>query len=282
VTNRQDLVNAVTCPCYVKLAHSTAGCGVWRVENAAERDRLADMLMSSGQMDGRAEMLVQQPAPGTLCVAQSVFQHGRLLGLHCYQARAQGVGGSAWARVSVSHPVVGEHLAKLGAHLNWHGALMFDYLYDPAEGTPRYIDGNPRIGETFNATRSGVNLCELLVQVSLDRQLEPLPAGQEGVLTHNLVMRLMALAQEEGRRWPLFRELGRRVRRRGLYSGSQDEQTRWSDVVSLVPAAFLTAQLAINPRSARRIVAGAVDNYALSAEAARTIRELDPEQSLKS
>ena len=50
---------------------------------------------------------------------------------------------------------------------------MLDYLYDMANGRPAYIDANPRIGETVNATLSGLNLCELLVQVSRGGAVAP-------------------------------------------------------------------------------------------------------------
>src|SRR5262249_26049297 len=153
-----------------KLAHSTAGCGVWHV---SDRRELKSLLSQVSQEPGR-ELLIQQPARGAFCVAQSVFQQGRLVAVHCYQARAQGVGGSAWARSSVSHPVVIGHLERLGRHLAWHGALMLDYFYDPDAG-PAYVDSNPRIGETVNAVKSGVNLCEALVRVSRGEEVERYP-----------------------------------------------------------------------------------------------------------
>src|SRR5262249_13862373 len=141
------------------------------------------------------EFLIQQPAAGTFCVAQSVFQQGRLVAAHCYQARAQGIGGSAWARTSVAHPLVIEHLERLGGHLAWHGALMLDYLYDPSTG-PAYVDSNPRIGETMNATLSGVDLCEALVRVSRGEEVGRYPESRAGIRTHSLMMSLMALARK--------------------------------------------------------------------------------------
>jgi hypothetical protein len=273
VRSRKELEQPHPMPCYVKLAHSTAGRGVWRVESAPQLRELAERLEREGQLDGNA-VLVQQPARGVFSVVQSVFQHGRLLAAHCYQARAQGVGGSAWARVGVRHPVVLEHLQRLGTQLRWHGALMFDYFFDTATGRPEYIDANPRIGETFNATLSGVNLCDLLLKVSLDQPVDP-PRGREGVRTHSLLMSLLGQAEATAGRGAIVAELGRALLRRGNYRDSQDELTRpRQDVFSLLPAVQVVGRLLFHPRSAGRIIGGAVSNYALTETTVRMIREL--------
>lgn len=279
VKTRGELQAVATFPCYVKLAHSTAGCGVWRAHSTAELHALADQLDHDGQLDGRTEILVQQPAPGVLAVVQSVFQHGRLVAGACYQARALGVGGSARARVSVSHPLVMEHLQKIGAALSWHGALMFDYIYNPQTNQPAYIDASPRIGETLNATLSGVNLCELLVRVSLGEQVQATATPRIGVKTHSAMMSLMAAALHNERRWPVLREVGRAMFGLDVYAGSQDELTRpGQDWLSLVPAAVLAVQMFVSPQSAKAVVSQTVNNYALSETAARVIHEKSVEE----
>ena len=139
--------------------------------------------------------MVQQPAEGDYCVVQAVFQHGRLLAAHCYTARARGVGGSAHARESVWHAEVVDDVARLGTTLAWHGALHMEYFVDQATGRRQYLEANPRIGETMNATWAGVNLCEVLVQVSLDRDIAPLPPSQPGIRTHSLMMSLLGAAE---------------------------------------------------------------------------------------
>jgi hypothetical protein len=270
--SREELERVADCPCYVKLAYSTAGCGVWSVRDPAGLRQVADRLEREGFLDGRHEILVQQPASGVLGVVQSVFQHGRLVAAHCYQARALGVGGSARARIGVSHPTVVEHLARLGARLNWHGALMLDYLYDPARSQPTYIDSSPRIGETFNATRSGVNLCDLLVRVSLGEDVDSPPSTRPGVQTHSVMMSLVALAAQRGKRGHLLAELARAWAGRGVYAHGEDELTRpRDDPPSLLPAAFVTGQLLLNPRAAERIVRRTVDNYGLDERAVLAI-----------
>jgi predicted ATP-grasp superfamily ATP-dependent carboligase len=270
-----DALKQMDTPCYVKLAHATAGRGVWYVRDGREAEELVGRLERDGLVGDDREVLVQQPAPGTLCVVQSVFRNGRLVGGHSYRARSLGVGGSAWARESVAHPVVLEHLGRLGAHLRWHGALMLDYLFDEATGRPAYIDANPRIGETLNATLSGVNLCALLVEVSLGRAVERHPPGRAGVRSHNLLNRLLAAGQAGATRRQLLTELARAWGRRGHYARSQDELTRpGEDPLSLLPALVLTTQLLLDPRAADRVVRRTVERYALTGAAVQAIRQL--------
>jgi predicted ATP-grasp superfamily ATP-dependent carboligase len=275
VSTRQELEQVCDFPCYVKLPFSTAGCGVWLVRDRDDLQRVAGRIEQAGLLAGQSQVLVQQPAAGALCVVQSVFQQGRLVAGHCYQARALGVGGSAWARVSVAHPLVLEHLGIIGSRLGWHGALMLDYLYDPRTGQPAYIDANPRVGETLNATLSGVNLCEVLLHVALGHQVAPRAPARVGVQSHSVVMRLLAGAQRGENRRRLLAELGNAWMRRGLYAGSAEELTRpWEDPLSLFPAAVLAGQLLINPGSADRLIQRTVDNYALSEAAARIVGQL--------
>jgi hypothetical protein len=270
---RAQLEQAVTFPCYIKLPYSTAGRGVWLVGNAAERDVVAQRLEKEGRLGDASEVLVQQPAAGVLGVVQCVFQYGRLVAGHCYQALAMGVGGSARARISVHRPLVLEQVAALGAHLHWHGALTFDYLWDA--GRAAYIDANPRIGETLNATLSGVNLCAALVQVALDLPVSSCALGRAGVRTHNTLLTLLAHALHGRTRRALLAELWQACTHQHLYAGSQDELVRpRDDLLSLVPAAWLTGRVLVTPHSAERLVNGTVENYALTEEAARSIREL--------
>jgi len=265
-------------PCYVKLEYSTAGRGVWRVENAEQMREVAREVrgLASG-FDEPLPLVVQQPAAGAFHAVQAVFRHGDLAAAHCYRGRAVGVGGSFHGREGLRHPFVLDDVARLGAALGWHGAIHAEYFLDEA-GRPTYIEANPRIGETLNATLSGVNLSEALVRVSLDEPVEAPAAIREGIKTHAVMMGVMAAAERgEGRR-AISAELWRACRHRGVYADSQDELTRpREDPWSLLPAAFVTSQLLFRPGVVRRIVRRAVENYGLDAAAVRRIAALPAE-----
>ena len=278
VRSRAELDRDWDFPCFIKLAHSTAGGGVRKVDDRKELAAALDEFTQRGLSLEGSETMVQQPGIGVQSTVQAVFQQGRMVAAHCFEARAIGVGGMSMARVSASHPIVLEQMARLGRHVNWHGATFIDYFYDAATGQPQYIEANPRIGETVNAWLSGVNLCEALVQVSLGESVTPPLSPRIGVRTHSGFMILMAKALKGASRGELWRE--RRMMRRGedLYADSEDELTRpRDDRLSVIPALAVTAELLLNPSRARTIVKKTVDNYSLPAAATQHIREMPPE-----
>ena len=274
VTTGSELLASEPLPCFVKQPYSTAGRGVHLVRSQPELQALLQRLRDTGQWQEGAELLVQSPATGVQATAQSVFQHGRLVGFHSFEARALGVGGMSMARVSAVHHDVREHLRRLGEHLQWHGALFLDYFYDADQG-PQYIEANPRIGETVNALLSGVNLCEQLIRVSVGATVEPLPLGRSGIRSHSGFMVLMAQAMSGASRRALLREGWDWLSGTALYAASEDELTRpRSDPISLVPAAATAAQLIAYPRRAGALVDKAVNNYALADEMVPQIRAM--------
>lgn len=289
VRTRRELIAASVFPCYVKLGHSTAGSGVFRVENASQLSTVAETMDAAGLLDGHCETIVQQPAVGVQSTVQAVFQHGRLVAAHLFEARTLGVGGMSPARVSADHPVVFEHVAAIGRRLNWHGATFIDYFYDHETGRPEYIEANPRIGETVNATLCGVNLVETLLAVSVGDELptlapstcSALAASSAGRRTQSFFMIAISLAHAGAGRMRLLAETRDWFLGRGLYHNSEDELTRWrDDGLSVLPVAWILAQLLWTPwRSSHRLVQNTIDNYSLPEAAVRRLIEL-PDSAL--
>jgi len=277
VRDRAGLLASDAFPFYAKLAYSTAGEGVRYVADADQLRRVVDDFEAAGWLDGRAEILVQTPAVGSKRAVTGVFQHGRLVASHCVETRAIGVGGSGMAEVGVSHAEAMEPLTRLGTHLQWHGAVCLEYFYDPAAGEVRFIECNPRLAQSANAWLSGVNLGQQLVDVSLARQVSPLPPGRIGVRSHQGFLVLMAAALEGRSRWRLLTEIGRIWAGRGLYEDSQDELTRpREDWLSAVPATAVSLLLLAWPRAAKRLVTRTVNNYSLHQTAVEAMRGLRP------
>lgn len=262
-------------PFFLKLAHSTAGAGVFPIDSEAALGERADALDADGFFNGRGEALVQQPARGNQATVQAVFDEGRLVGVFCFDARQLGVGGMSSARTGADHPVVREHVERLGKHLQWHGAMFVDYFYDYATARPEYIECNPRVGETVNAWLSGVNICEQLVRVSMGEHVEPLALGEPGLRSQSFYMILMTLAKDGAGRLRLAREWLDMLRGNGLYENSTDELTRpRDDLPSILPLVWISMQLMAWPGIARRIVAKTVENYALPEAATEAIKAL--------
>jgi biotin carboxylase len=149
VVNEASDLAGVPFPYWLKAAFSTAGQGVQEVVDARSRDAALSRLL------GDVPVMLQQPARGQYGQVQALFDHGRLVAVHTSVQRGVGIGGSAAARLSVDHPTPREHVAVLGQALSWHGGLTLDYFDD--DGSPQYIECNPRTVEPGNAANAVTN-----------------------------------------------------------------------------------------------------------------------------
>ena len=277
VRTQAELAEPRACPYYVKTAYSTAGQGVWRVEGADSLARAIAALAEQGLLDGETEIVVQDVAPGALCQVQAVFAHGQLVAVHCMQTRGVSLGGGHSARVSVDHPAVRTHIAQLGRHLIWHGPIALDYLFDEASGQPSYIEANPRLVEPMNAALSGVNLAALVVRVALgEAEVGEKPhVGRIGVRSHSLLAILLGVAGQGGSRRDVVRHITQAILHRGLYADSREDVTPLrNDPASVLPLAIVIGHLLRDPRAAKRLGAGAIAAYSLTADAVETILAL--------
>jgi biotin carboxylase len=244
-------------PYWLKAAFSTAGQGVREVVDAGSRDTALSSLLSE------VPLMAQMPAAGQHGQVQGLFDRGRLVAVHTNVQRGVGMGGSAAARLSVDHPTPREHIAMLGEALAWHGGLTLDYLH--VDGSPQYIECNPRTVEPGNAAASGVNIPELQVRVTLAEALPgPARTSRPGVLTHGTIALLMGAAARGASRRSLLGDIRDAIARRGLYADSSEQLTPvLRDPPSLAPAAFITTRVLLSPRQAADIAAHAITNYSI-------------------
>lgn len=262
-------------PKYIKTAYGTAGNGTWLVKNFAELKAVGDTLKQRHMMNDRVDLIVQDVAPGKLCVAQSVFDRGQLLAIHMYEQTKEGVGGSASARIAVDHEVVRQHVERIGTYLNWHGSLMIDYLYDATSNEVAYIEANPRPGETMNATLSGVNLIEILVEVAMgERPSQPLNR-QVGTLSHSGIAVLLGIAERKVSRWAILKEAMKMMFKLGDYHHSEEDLTPIrKDWPSVIPLLVVFFTLLLRPASSKLLSAKTVNRYSLGTRAVSIINSI--------
>jgi hypothetical protein len=244
-------------PYWLKTAFSTAGQGVREVVDARAGDQALRELL------GEIPVMAQQPAPGQYGQVQGLFDRGRLVAVHTSVQRQSGIGGSAAARLSVDHATPREHIAALGEALSWHGGLTLDYLHE--NGSPHYIECNPRTVEPGNAAASGVNIPELQVRLTLGEELAgPTLVGRAGVRTHGTIALLMGGAAGGASRRSLLGQMRDAIGHRGLYADSSEQLTPvLRDPPSLFPAGFVSARLLLSPRQAAGIANHAVSGYSI-------------------
>ncbi|MGY4155957.1 putative ATP-grasp superfamily ATP-dependent carboligase [Bradyrhizobium sp. USDA 4461] len=255
VNSADELRDGLRFPSVVKTSVGTASRGIWFVRDTGDLNRALYDLDSAGDFAG--EVLAQDLITGTVEKAQSVFSGGTLIGFHAYRQIAAGVGGGEAIKESVSRPAIRAALETIGAHLGWHGALSVDVIMPLDSATPLLIDCNPRLVEPVNAYRSGTDLVDLLLRVSLDEAPTPLAESRAGVRTHLAMQALLGSASRDGTRRDLIRECGRIAAGGGLYRASTEELTPVRlDWLSAVPLAMTTALLLASPSIASSLARG--------------------------
>jgi hypothetical protein len=212
--------------------------------------------------------------PGPVEHAQAVFNHGKLIASHAYRQVSAGAGGGDAIKDSIERPAIHADFARLGTRLGWHGALSVDYIVRQGDDVPLYIDCNPRLVEPMSATLAGLDLAELLVQVSVGGRPEPAQAGHPGVRTHLAMQALLGCALRSGSRRELIGECWRLLARRGPYERSSEELTpvRW-DWPSIVPLLATAVLLLIRPGLAQDLPKRGWGSHLLSIRSIRAIEE---------
>jgi predicted ATP-grasp superfamily ATP-dependent carboligase len=278
VATSRELLDLGRFPVVVKAAIGTASRGTWMVNTSAELRQAADELETSDGFD--SPVLVQEVAAGFVEHAQAVFSEGRLVAMHAYRQVARGAGGGDAAKHSIRRPLVRSHLIEIGERLRWHGALSVDYIFEPGQGVPRYIDCNPRLVEPMSAWFAGLDLTDVLVQVSRGESPPVAPETREAIRTHIAIQALLGSALRDGSRWGVLRECWRLLAKRGPYAGSREELTPLRiDWRSSVPALVAALWLLASPRAAHRLPKKGWGAHLLTPESARKIRELSRDRS---
>jgi predicted ATP-grasp superfamily ATP-dependent carboligase len=271
VRSADEFAKATTYPFFVKAAFGTASTGVWRVTDEARRDALAQQLATNNAFaDG---VVVQQAIEGTLERTQAVFDRGRLVVCHSYRQIEEGPGGGDILKESVVDAEVTGLVATIGAALDWHGALSFDYLREGASRRPFFIDANPRLVEPMNAWLSGVDLPGALLRISLGEHAPTQAPGRAGVVTRLGLMGLLDAARKCGRRRDVLTEMVRLATGSGRYRGTREELVPlWTDPWCAVPLGFVASRLLWRPDSAARFAEKTVAAYSLTQAAIQRLR----------
>ena len=255
-------------PLFVKMPIGTASAGVRRAGSPDELRQVAEDYERLGAF-GPDGVLVQAPAAGPLAMVQAVFARGELVAFHACERVREGAAGGSSHKLGLDLPEAREHMATLGAFLDWHGALSADVILGP-DG-PRFIDINPRLVEPVNALASGVDLAGALVEVARHGSGRPQPAAVPGARTHQLLLAVLGAAQHGSRR-EVARELVHTLLRRGDYRGSREELTPGrGDPLAPLPVTVTVLATLVRPDAWRYFVGGSAGAYSLTPAAWRQI-----------
>lgn len=219
------------------------------------------------------EVLVQDLVAGSTEKAQAIFCRGELLGFHAYRQLAAGAGGGEAIKQSVRRSRVRTDVATIGKRLGWHGALSVDTIM-PEQGSYLFIDCNPRLVEPMSAYLAGLDLVDLLLQVSRGETSPAASEGREGIRTHLAMQALLGCAARDGTRPEMFRECVRLTARHGPYADSVEELTPVRrDWISAAPLAMIALALLANPKLAGTLSKKGWGAHLLGAKSIRLIED---------
>lgn len=277
----QEAVKFFGKPCYIKMDYGTASTGVWRIKNDQDLNLLKESLIAQKELIGQTEFLVQEASNGVFEQLHSIFDHGRLIAIHCTRRLKEGLGGGAIIKVGVDRPIVRQNLEKIGASLKWHGSLSVDYFYNELDGRAYYIDANPRITEPMNSVVNGINLAEMQVRLSVG---EYIPTNYTDHITnksHSAIQALLAAAGQRYSRFEVLKEMCLVTAKKGIYINSREGLTPVAkDFPSILPLSVVLFQLLLNPRSGQAQAQKAISNYSLG-PAIPKISSMKPEEYLR-
>jgi predicted ATP-grasp superfamily ATP-dependent carboligase len=272
VASASELKAAKHFPVVLKTPIGTASRGIWIVRDDTQFNKALTEIEAIKGFD--EPLIVQAVVEGEHQQAQSVFANGRLVASHAYRQLARGGGGGSAVKESVSHPTVRAHLARLGQHLAWHGALSVDYIVDRS-GTPHYFDCNPRLVEPMSAVFAGLDLVDLLLRVSRGETPVDVPDSTSGVRTHIALQALLGCAARDQSRASVLRECWRLIAKRGDYAGSREELTPVAiDWMSFVPPTVTALWLLATPAAAHYLPSRGWGAQLLTPQSIRTIKTM--------
>lgn len=277
VRSAGELLGCPSYPVFVKQAVGNSSTGVLYVEDADAMVAVVRQFAADGSFDDG--VVVQRRVTGPLVMVQAVFADGEMVAFHTNLREAVGAGGSSAIKRSVRMPHIRAQMQKLGAALEWHGALSADVILRDEQ--PRWIDVNPRLVEPGNAYRAGVDLVAAYVEVARSggvgaaRSAAGAENGVPGRLTHQLLMAVLGAAERGDGRRRVLRELVNGVRRSGPYAGSEEELLPLAgDLRSAVMPVAVSAALLASPRACKWFTGGATSQYALGAAGWRQLRAM--------
>ena len=253
-------------PYILKRPMSTASRSVQVV-----RDK-GDVEIARKTMSGPGELLVQEMIDAPVEHAQTVFDRGRFVAMHCYRRILLGAGGGEALKESVHRPRVREEIEKIAKRLDWHGAFSFDYLW--RDDTPYFVDSNPRLVEPMSAHFAGLDILGALLDVSRGLSPPELLPSRAGVRTRLSLQALLGKALQTRSRWEIVKEICRFMTSSGIYEGSKEEFTPVKiDWMAFFPVAFTAFAVLSHPGSARILPALGWGAGLLTSESIRIIRE---------
>lgn len=176
------------------------------------------------------------------------------------------IGPRAAGRVSVDHPFARQDVARLGYHLNWHGGLTLDYLFQGQN--PVYIECNPPTVEPGQCRRQRRGFAWIAVGAfARSRSRRNTCRTARHPHASALAMLLGAAVYGGTRRAVLSDALGLLCSQIPHKASREALTPVWQDLLSAIILLVVLGRILFSPKSVERLSAATIKAYAVPPEA---------------
>ena len=116
---------------------------------------------------------------------------GRLIGIAAFAQLMAGAGGGPALKETIPVDPVEPAIVAIGARLDWHGAISFDYVRTAAG--PRFVDCNPRLVEPMTAHFAAADLTGLVLAISRGERVDATVRARPGIRTRLALQALLGI-----------------------------------------------------------------------------------------
>jgi len=276
VSSLKELKAAAMPGYYIKTEYSTASSGLFKIRGNSLDSIYEDMDVDDYFKKG-GRLIVQQPIDGYFEMLAAVFDHGLLKGIHIARRLQEGYKGGATSKFGINRSDVVAYVQKLGKHLNWHGYLALEYLYDPEKSQPLFIDSNPRAVELYTASLNDVDLGKIIVDVALGKKDTDTFLKQSAEKkTHMLMFYLFKIANEKESKKMLWQEFWNWLKGSDHYEDSMEElhpfTNDWPSIISLL---YILLGLTWNINWSKNLVKKNIEKYSFRLEQIQAIKKMN-------
>ncbi|MET0483349.1 MAG: hypothetical protein ABWZ27_10605 [Aestuariivirgaceae bacterium] len=259
------LPSGLSFPYMLKASIGTASRATFLIRDQA---RLA--AAGTALADHRGDILLQQWLDGPTEHVQAVFDHGRLIGIAAFAQLMIGAGGGPALKETIPVDPVEPAVVAIGARLDWHGAISFDYVRTAAG--PRFVDCNPRLVEPMTAHFAGADLTGLVLAISRGETVDASVRARPGIRTRLALQALLGIAARTRSRIEILKTVGWLVGSAGPFVGSREELTPLRlDPLSAIPATTTALLLLARPALATTLPQRGIGRHLLTPESVARI-----------
>ncbi|WP_342304725.1 ATP-grasp domain-containing protein [Methanolobus sp. ZRKC5] len=185
----KNVASSAEYPLVIKLRNTTSSVGISYAHTPEEFVFNFKETIEKFNLTPNQYPLVQEYIPGDGYGVSSLYNQGDLRAFFVHKRLREYpvTGGPSTLRTSVRHSKMEKISRELLEHMGWHGLAMVEFKLDSRTNKPYLIEVNPRFWGSINqAVSSGVDFPNLLYDMAVEGDVQPVFKYKEGVKTRSL------------------------------------------------------------------------------------------------